>query len=77
MGPTMSVFHPRLADNRVVFFERVTEIVRLLDGIDDAFQASNPGKGLLAARLRINCVTWHEGRFRSDQSHGGGFARQF
>jgi hypothetical protein len=32
---------------------------------------------LPAAHLRITCVTWHEGRFRSDQSHGRGFARQF
>ena len=73
----MIAFHLHLADNGVDFFEHVTEIVRLLDRIDDAFQASNSGKGLPAARLRITCVTWHEGRFRSDQSHGGGFARQF
>ena len=73
----MIVFHLRLADKGVGFFEHVAEIVRLLDRIDDAFQASNPGKGLPAARLRITCVTWHEGRFRSDQSHGGRFARQF
>ena len=73
----MIFLHLCLADNGVDFFEHVTEIVRLLDRIDDAFQASNPGKGLPAARLRITCVTWHEGRFRSDQSHGGGFARQF
>ncbi len=73
----MIAFHLHLADNGVDFLKDVTEIVRLLDRIDDAFQASNPGKGLLAAHLCITCVTWHEGRFRSDQSHGGGFARQF
>ena len=73
----MIAFHLHLADNGVDLFEHVTEIVRLLDRIDDAFQARNPGKGLPAARLRITCVTWPEGRFRSDQSHRGGFARQF
>ena len=73
----MIVFHLRGADNGVDFPEHVTEIVRLLDHIDEAFQASNPGKGLPTARLRITCVTWHEGRFRSNQSYGGGFARQF
>ena len=73
----MIVFHLRGADNGVDFFEHVAEIVRLLDRIDDAFKQVIPGKGLPAARLRIICVTWHEGRFRSNQSYGGGFARQF